>query len=49
MDYACALAEAAGEGVVLDGFEEAFGFEVVDDALAGRRSGRGRRKASRRG
>ena len=28
-------AEADGVGVVLDGFEEAVGFEVGDDALAG--------------
>ncbi len=33
-DDAGALREADGVGVVLDGFEEAGGFEVGDDALA---------------
>ncbi len=34
-DDAGALAEADGVGVVFDGFEEALGFEVGDDAVAG--------------
>ncbi len=34
-DYAGALAEADGEGVVFDGFEEAGGFEVCQDFFAG--------------